>query len=93
MILTGGAGGLGGGYGSEFGRGVQGRLESKIPKDLIEYDYWMGLALSYSHINSRINFRLFVRRRMAKTGVQIECRRRVFGNHQKDYGRKLYKNL
>ena len=37
MILEGVTGGLGGGYGSEFGSGVQGKLDAKTPKDLIEY--------------------------------------------------------
>ena len=30
--LEGGARGLGGGYGSEFGNGIQGKLDAKIPK-------------------------------------------------------------
>ena len=37
MILEGVTGGLGGGYGSEFVSGVQGKLDAKTPKDLIEY--------------------------------------------------------
>ena len=39
MILEGATGGLEGGYGSEFGSGVQGKLDAKIPKDLIEYEH------------------------------------------------------
>ena len=35
--LEGGAGGLGGGYGSELGSGIQGKLDAKIPKDLVQY--------------------------------------------------------
>ena len=33
--LEGGAGGLRGGYGSEFGSGIQGKLDAEIPKDLV----------------------------------------------------------
>ena len=35
--LEGGAGGLGGGYGSEFGSGILGKLDANVPKDLVQY--------------------------------------------------------